>query len=360
MEKKQIIFLYSELATYFLACIEKLLQEPNVNVHIVRWTVNKEAPFHFKFPENLKIYNRNDYNSEKSLKKLIDDINPCIIYSSGWMDKGYLKICKKYKNKIPVIVGFDNQWKGSLKQRIATLVSPFRILNHFSHCWVPGDLQVEYALRLGFKKENILRGFYCCDFNLFFSQYIANKESKQQHFPKRFIYVGRYVEHKGVKDLWNAFVELQNEYSNNWELWCIGAGDVELIDHPKIKHFGFVQPKDLPEYIKNTGVFVLPSHFEPWGVVVHEFAAAGFPIICSDAVGARIEFVEQNVNGYIYKAGDVSQLKNILKNIIRTTDKELLQMADRSVEKAKLNTPEIWANRLKGMIIVSPLPKTLS
>ena len=342
MEKKKIVFLYTEIAAYFLACIEKLLQQPDIEVHIVRWAVNDEAPFLFSFPENLNIYTRNDYSCDQ-LQKLIADISPSIVYASGWMDKDYLKICKEYKKRIPVIVGFDNQWKGTLKQRLATLISPFKILNHFSHCWVPGLLQQEYAIRLGFKKQNILTGFYCCDFDLFHNQYLANKEIKQKQFPHRFIYVGRYVEHKGIKDLWNAFIRLQTNSPNDWELWSIGAGDVPPINHPKIKHFGFVQPNQLLSYIKDTGVFVLPSHFEPWGVVVHEFAAAGFPIICTDEVGAGTAFVVNKLNGYIYKSGDVNELITVLKNTMNLSDNELFAMSEHSVNKAKQLTPEKWA-----------------
>ena len=32
----------------------------------------------------------------------------------------------------------------------------------------------------------------------------------------------------------------------------------------------FLQPHDLVKMIDSTGCFVLPSRFEPWGVVVHE------------------------------------------------------------------------------------------
>ncbi|MBA3705826.1 MAG: glycosyltransferase [Bacteroidetes bacterium] len=349
MEKVKIIFLYTELATYFLACIEKLLEYPNSEIHIVHWPVNKEAPFNFSFSDNVKIYNRNDY-SAKQLEKLVSAIDPSVIYSSGWIDKGYLQICKQYKNKIPVIVGFDTQWKGSIKQHLLTLISPFKILNRFTHCWVPGELQHQYALHLGFKKSTILTGFYTCDFNFFYNQYLFNKETKQKKFPKRFIYVGRYLEFKGIKDLWQAFIELQNEKPNEWELWCLGAGDIAPILHPKIKHFGFVQPNDLQKYIKETGVFVLPSRFEPWGVVIHEFAAAGFPIVCSDEVGARVTFVEQNVNGYVYKAGNIIELKKQFKKIMDLSSNELFEMGEKSVDKAQQLTPSIWSEKLMQIV----------
>jgi glycosyltransferase involved in cell wall biosynthesis len=350
MEKKKIVFLYTELATYFLASVKKIALHKDIEVHIIRWPLNKEAPFEFSFPENVKIYDRKHYKSDKALLDHIVSVNPSILYCSGWVDKGYLKVCKQYKNKIPVIVGFDNQWKGSFKQYLAAFISPFKILNHFSHCWVPGELQEEYALRLGFKKANILTGFYSCDFDFFYNQYLVNKQNKESLFPTRFIFVGRYFEFKGIKDLWNAFVELHNETPNEWELWCLGTGDIEPIVHPKIRHFGFVQPKDLPAFIKDTGVFILPSHFEPWGVVVHEFAAAGFPIICSDQVGARTTFVENNYNGYIYESGNIEALKRAMKEVINADSAKLLDLGEKSVEKAKQITPEIWAKQLISLI----------
>lgn len=350
MEKKRIVFLYTEIATYFLACIEKLATHPNIEIVVIRWPLNKEAPFDFTFSSSISFHSRTDFTSDDKLIEFVDTLNPSIIYCSGWIDKGYLKVCKKYKKNIPVIVGVDNQWLGDLKQQIARIVSPFKILNHFSHCWVPGILQKEYALKLGFKKENILTGFYSCDFDFFYNQYLENKEEKKKAFPKRFIYVGRYYEFKGIKNLWKAFLEVQNEMPNEWELWCLGVGDVEPIVHPKIKHFGFVQPAELKTYIKNTGVFVLPSFFEPWGVVVHEYASAGFPIICTDKVGARTAFVENNYNGYIYESGDINALKAALIKMINSDNEKLFEMGNKSVEKAKQITPEIWVKQLVALL----------
>lgn len=348
MEKKKVVFLYTEIADYFLAGCKALLKN-NIEVHIVRFPINKEAPFQFEFPEEIKIYERNKYDTNQLLL-LIESINPEIIICSGWIDKGYLQVCKAFKKRALTILTLDNQWRGDLKQIIASFCSPFYLLNRFSHCWVPGALQYQYALKLGFKEESILTGFYSCDFDLFYKQYLANKEEKQKHFPRRFIFVGRYYQFKGIKDLWQAFIELHNEVPNEWELWCLGTGDIDPVKNNKIKHFGFVQPKDLPEFIKNTGVFVLPSHFEPWGVVIHEFASAGFPIICSNEVGARHTFVEDNVNGYIYKAGNIEELKKQLKKIILKSDLELMQMGEKSVEKAKQITPDGWAIKLNSLM----------
>jgi glycosyltransferase involved in cell wall biosynthesis len=164
--------------------------------------------------------------------------------------------------------------------------------------------------------------------------------------------VGRYIERKGIQDLWNAFTELCEETGTDWELWCCGTGPLgeTAIQHPQIKHLGFVQPKEMEKVISETAVFVLPSHKEPWGVVVHEFAAAGFPLICSDKIGAATQFLEKGQNGYCFEASNSEDLKVRMKQIISKTDDELIEMGQRSFRNASQNTPEIWADKLMNIV----------
>jgi glycosyltransferase involved in cell wall biosynthesis len=342
----KVLFLYTELADYFLHCCSHLAEK--AEVHIVRWPVNKEAPFQFNFSDKIKIYDKNKFSFEE-LRALIEKINPGIIICSGWIDKDYLKLVKPWFKKIPTVLTCDTHWKGTLKQRVATLLSPFFLLNRFSHAWVPGQVQLRYAEKLGFKKENIRTGFYCCDlekFNTIFSSSFAEKE---KNFPKRFIYAGRYYDFKGITDLWQAFIELQNEDASDWELWCLGTGSIEPVSHPKIKHFGFVQPKDIAPILAQSGIFVLPSRFEPWAVVVQEFAAAGFPMLLSREVGAAEAFLEEDKNGYLFDKENVEQIKNSLKKVISLEIDELVKMGERSHELARKINPAQWVNTITGI-----------
>ncbi|MCE3258942.1 MAG: glycosyl transferase, group 1, partial [Bacteroidetes bacterium] len=263
------LFLYTELADYFINCCEKLSRHGTV--HVIRWPVNKEAPFKFEFPDRVKIYDKHHY-SFSQLSELVSSIRPDIIICSGWIDKDYLKLVKPYFGKIPTVVACDTHWKGTFRQRIATLLSPFYLKNRFSHAWVPGQPQYTYVQKLGFKKEKIKTGFYCCDLDKFNAIYEKHMPAKRKIFPKRFLYAGRYYDFKGVTDLWEAFSQVEQEQASGWELWCIGTGSVEPVQHPSIRHFGFVQPKDLEPIVSQTGVFILPSRSEPWAVVVQEYA----------------------------------------------------------------------------------------
>lgn len=339
-----VLFLYTELADYFLQCCDELSK--SANVHIVRWPVNKEAPFKFNFSEQLKIYNKNEFTLQQ-LNLLVDKINPDVIVCSGWIDKDYMKIARTWTKKIPTVLTLDTHWKNSLKQWLAVSMSPFFIRTVFSHAWVPGNIQALYAKKLGFSPQNIKQGFYCCDLDKFNLLFEKQKVIRQTAFPKRFLYVGRYYEFKGITDLWEAFIAADQEQSGQWELWCLGNGDIEPINHPSIKHFGFVQPADLEPIIMQCGVFILPSRFEPWGVVVQEYAAAGFPMLLSKDVGAAEAFLEDGKNGYLFEAGQVEALKNQLKKIMNLSDKELLLMSDKSHGLAQKITKQAWVSVVK-------------
>ena len=345
-----ILFLYTEVAGYFLTCCTSLSQK--ANIHIVHWPINKEAPFDIDtIGGNLHLYNRNQIKAG-SLIDFCSKINPDIVICSGWIDKEYLKICKKYYGKIPTVLTLDNHWTGSLKQVLATFLSKFFLLNKFTNVWVPGKMQENYAIKLGFSKNQISKGFYCADVQYFNRIFHGSFVEKKHSFPKRLIYTGRYVKHKGIFTLWDAFAEVVEEENSDWELWCVGTGD-EFENrkiHPSIKHFGFIQPNDLASFLNDTSVFVLPSEFEPWGVVVHEFAAAGFPLLCSDKVGAVSQFLIEGKNGYTFQSHNKVELKKVIRKIINAEVNYLLKMGEASHTIANTHTPEKWVDTLLNML----------
>ena len=347
--KVKVIFLYTELADYFLACLKEL--ENHVDeIHVIHWPIRDEAPFVFKVPDNIILHNKP--SNQMELLNLSKIINPSIILCSGWIDKAYLKLVKKYKNKIPTVLLFDNKWKSSIKQVLGSLISPFFITNIFSNVWVTGSSSKYFAQRLGFSDDKILTGLYSADttkFSKFRQKYL---ESKKNKFPKVFLYLGRYVRHKGIFELWNAFIELQNEDPTQWELWCLGTGEEfdNRILHPKIKHFGFIQPLEMNKYLSRSGVYILPSIYEPWGVSVHEMTAAGFPMLLSKNVGSSEEFLDENINGYYFNSGNKREIKEKLKKIINLKETDLLNMGDKSFNLSLKNSPKIWAEKLISLL----------
>lgn len=350
MEKVKIIFLYTELANYFLANCKALAKE-NCEVHIIRWPVNKEAPFNFDLGSDLKIYDRNNFDKEK-LIQFIENINPDVLICLGWIDKDYLKASIKSKVKGKKIIVLDNHWSGNLKQRLGSIYSKFNIVRFFDGAWVPGEKQKHFAIKMGFKSNQIQLGYYCADTDFFNSVGEARISLIKNNVPKRFIYIGRYYDFKGIEDLWSAFIDVSNENSeNNWELYCLGTGDLTPVDHKKIKHFGFVQPNDLTDFLNMTSVFIIPSRVEPWAVVVHEMALCGMPIIASDVVAAADVFVRENENGFRFKAGNVEELKLLLKRVIAMTDEDIRTLSLNSVKMGNTYLSKNWIEKIKSFAI---------
>ena len=347
--KPRLLFLYTELAGYFIACLKKLQELHDVEILVIHWDINKEAPFTFNFPQNVQFYSKNSLSKEE-LSAKVASFNPDFIYCSGWVDRDYLKIISTFKKKIATVIVLDNPWQKHFRQYVAGIISRFTILRIFTHCWVPGEKQKKYAVKLGFKKKNILMGMYSADVNYYNRLGLKYAEAKKQEFPKRFIYVGRYAFTKGIEDLWAAFIEWKKEGNAEWELWCLGTGDIKPVEFAGIRHFGFIQPESMERFIQETGVFILPSHFEPWGVALHEYAAAGFPLIASDAVGAEEAFIKNGENGFVFKSGDIDGLKALLKKIASLSNSELLQMGDKSRELAFSITPTTWAETIMSTI----------
>jgi glycosyltransferase involved in cell wall biosynthesis len=69
---------------------------------------------------------------------------------------------------------------------------------------------------------------------------------------------------------------------------------------------GFINQAELPSYYHAADILVLPSAFEPWGLVVNEAMAAGALPVASDGVGAAPDLVAGL--GEIYPVGDVAAL----------------------------------------------------
>lgn len=337
---KRFVFLYTELAEYIMACFEAL-EKSGATIEVVRWPVNSEAPFELRQLNSTTFHERNQF-SDQALADWIIKMQPDVVVCSGWMDLGYINAIAKLNRRCVTVMAFDNHWLGDVRQQLGALYARFKYSRHFTHAWVPGSPQIPFARKLGFAENHIETGFYCADTQAF-NAFYESHPNRQNTLPERFIYIGRYVEFKGIFELWSAFSALRQD-APQWELICIGTGERfgERSEMPNLHHAGFVQPAKLAHYLEQAGVFILPSHKEPWGVVVHEMAAAGFPMICTDRVGAATTFVKENENGFIIPAENEQQLYKAMKKMTEISASQRAQMGMRSHELARNITLDTW------------------
>jgi glycosyltransferase involved in cell wall biosynthesis len=92
-----------------------------------------------------------------------------------------------------------------------------------------------------------------------------------------------------------------------------------LSDH--VRFLGFTNQTQLPDVYCASDLMVLPSEYEPFGVVVNEAMLCGCPVVVSDRVGAHEDLIAPGQNGFVFRLGDVEALAEILRENLAALDK---------------------------------------
>lgn len=340
---KRVLVFYRELAGYFLACLEHLCDTYDVHADVVAYPVNSDAPFQFEHSNRIKIISRQSLNAEQ-LKHMAADDQYRLIFTGGWFDKDYLAALK-HRN-CPAMLGFDNQWKGSLKHHLSSVYGRIFIRPLFDYAFVPGSKQATFARHLGFDETKIIGGIYSCDS----PKFAAIQRHGSQ--PKRLVYTGRYAPEKFTTQLFEAFCEVTAELNSDWQLHAVGTGPLwnQRLMADNIHHYGFMQPDELLRFMTTGDAFILPSIFEPWGVVVHEFASAGYPLLLSNEVGAAEAFLRDEENGFLFQFGNKAAMKTAMRRLMLLSNNQLIAMGNRSRTLAASISPETWASSVYAVM----------
>jgi glycosyltransferase involved in cell wall biosynthesis len=352
MNKRVVLFLSAELQGYNIPVFRELVQNFNCVVHVIHWDSRKLTPYVPDLVEDVFYYNRSEFKNRYNLQSFVFGLKAELVYICGWMDMGYLFCARKLRSQgIPVVSGFDDIYNGSYRQVIASLLFPLIRNKLFSHAWVAGHYQYEFAKRLGFRNELIIYNLLSADVESYHSSFKSFEKSKKSRYPHNFFYVGRFSEEKGIGLLLTAWSKLGDD-KKDWKLKLIGNGmlkdsisvsdDLELLD--------YIQPMELPNLTKEMGCIIVPSITEPWSVTLHEFAAAGMPMIVSDVCGAVPFFVIDGFNSFIFNHSGIFSLEEALLKIINLSDAELFEMSRNSNSLGHRITPQMSASSFISLI----------
>ena len=163
-----------------------------------------------------------------------------------------------------------------------------------------------------------------------------------------FLFCGQMIARKGVDLLLAAFAEL----GPTARLLLVGReADLPALLAPlpadvreRCEYAGFQPPEELPRFFAQADVFVLPSRYDGWGVVVNQAIGAGLPVICSDMVGAGHDLVDEEVNGLKFRVGDSASLAEKMKRFV-SEPALIAQWGAASRGKARTFTPEVGAQK---------------
>ncbi|MGA7933137.1 MAG: glycosyltransferase family 1 protein [Kovacikia sp.] len=152
---------------------------------------------------------------------------------------------------------------------------------------------------------------------------------------KLVLYVGRFDPRKGIETLVRAV-----RRSALWETGklrlCIGGGSrpghsdgherdriegiVAQLGMEKMVNFpGLLSPEDLPTYYAAADVSVVPSHYEPFGLVTIEAMACGTPVVASDVGGLQFTVVPEET-GLLAPPKDTAAFAEAIDRILADPD----------------------------------------
>lgn len=257
--------------------------------------------------------------------------------------------------------GYDarsgSRWVESLK---------LHFLSRCSRFVVPGKSSFEYLQSLRILPESITLAPNAVD-NAGFAGQSESIRARASEFrqriglPPRFVlYVGRLVPQKGVFDLLDAYGRLEDDIRSQVGLVFAGDGECRAELERKAKRIrggeicfpGFLQREDLAGLYALAESLVLPTHSDPWGLVVNEAMACGLPIVVTSVAGCVADLVEDGWNGYVAPPANPEALKTAIDRLLRSV--ELRQeMSARSLERIKNYSPEACAAGLAAAALTA-------
>ncbi|MET1054813.1 MAG: glycosyltransferase family 4 protein [Pedobacter sp.] len=167
--------------------------------------------------------------------------------------------------------------------------------------------------------------------------------------PLKLLFVGGLSQRKGIADLFAAVKNI----GDSVELTVVGmkmsvecpALDVALKEHhwiPSRSHH------EILELMRSHDVFVFPSLFEGFGLVITEAMSQGTPVITTDRT-AGPDLITHGKDGWIIEAGSTEALQKQIEELI-TKPETIIAAGKAAMERAKQRPWEKYGQQLTAAI----------
>jgi len=274
----------------------------------------------------------------RAVRQMIASGKYSLVHLAGWGHPVLrAAMCAAWRRGIPVTVESDTPagtggggWKGVIKALLYPWL--FRIPARFLPA---GSAQAANLRRYGVKDDRIRIAGMTVDvthiraFGAAFTAERRNAALARYGISEpgpRFLFLGRLEPHKGLDDLLAAFAVLGPQCPDAL-LLVAGSGslgariDALAAENPRVRALGRLSDEEVWEAYRLADIFVLPSHFEPWGLVVNEALASGLPVIVSARAGCVPDLVDGKDTGLIVPAGDPVALSQAMLSLAHAPER---------------------------------------
>lgn len=193
-----------------------------------------------------------------------------------------------------------------------------------------GEQNRRYLEHYGIRPGHLFPARYCVD-NEFFQRQAQELSPLRRELREQFgvrddapvvLFCGKLIERKQPLVLLEAFDAARKEYPC-W-LLIVGDGPVRAAVERRIRArrmdnvliAGFLDQRKIATAYAAADIFVLPSTYETWGLVVNEAMNFSLPIIVTDKVGCAEDLVRPGWNGFIVPSARADQLADAISVLI--------------------------------------------
>ncbi|KAA3657257.1 MAG: glycosyltransferase family 1 protein [Calditrichaeota bacterium] len=221
-------------------------------------------------------------------------------------------------------------WSGEIPargHRISRLRKMQRLwlLKSCTRCIAYGSQAKQYLMQLGVPRTRIDIAINTVDTTFFSNQVNRIRQNRNSTTKKHILAVGYMTARKNYQSFIPIFEQLVKQ-RDDFVVDIVGDGPerkkLEKLVHQRqlqdtLIFHGYKQREALPEFYARAAMFLFPTEFDIWGLVLVESMAAGLPCLVSKNAGACEDLIIEGKTGFL---ADFSDYQNTIEKINRLLD----------------------------------------
>lgn len=156
------------------------------------------------------------------------------------------------------------------------------------------------------------------------ARFMPSVKDSSRGSPVTFAFSGQLIHRKGLDLLFGAAARLRSITAQPFRLRIIGGGDDAwaraLAQEAGVADItdwtGFLAGNAMKNALATSDAFVLPTRQDTYGVVVHEAACLGLPLLISRHAGASAVLVREGANGFVIDPADADDLAEKMRLLL--------------------------------------------
>lgn len=272
-------------------------------------------------------------------KGLFDIVkNNDVIIIGGYQQPTYILlslICRLYRKKYILLYDGLSRERLYIKEKKYKFILKKTVIKNAAYILGNGKVSKEYfSKKFKYPTKKIYNQYLSIDVKKIDEIYKLKKTYRDTYRKKLgikesdkvILFSGRTVKEKNIEKVIMALSILKND---NIIFVITGGGELEenlkkMAKNLNVKLIitGFISnQQELFKHYCLADALILPSIYEPWGLVVNEAMRLGLPVIVSKACGCSLDLVKEGENGYTINPIDINDISEKINLVLFKLEK---------------------------------------